>query len=355
MSAVRISVAACAVRGMSGASALIHPFRARKSVHSRPALVARRRSLVPDQVGRVGLFSNAREAASGREPPLLLLHGIHPGANAHELHPLFEAFREERRVYAPDLPGFGSSERAARDYTPELYVRAIESLIEHAAQNAGRPIDVVALGLTCEYVAQAVAHSPERVRSLVMISPTGFAVKREQGLFERAARRGKSLWPIALAERLGVSPVLFRLLVSKPALRIALRRDTRAPLSKELLRQRFTTTHQPGAEHAVLALLTGALVPPGNPQSVYTRVHCPTLILHANGARPGFGSLESFVKWREHLAAEQIEDASLQHAAGAAEIEGRLRAFWLRLPDHDVEHARPYGSAATPESAATSS
>jgi pimeloyl-ACP methyl ester carboxylesterase len=358
MSAERISVPPHLTKETSSASALVPTWRRRhrERAHMRSKIVASRRSLVPDEVGRVGLFSNAREAAGGREPPLLLLHGIHPSASAHELRLLFDAFREERRVYAPDLPGFGSSERTARAYTPELYVRAIESLIEHAARRAGRAVDVVAIGLTCEYAAQAVVDLPERVRSLVLISPSGFAVKHEQGAFERASRRGKSLWPVALLRRLGASPLLYRLLVSKPALRVALRRTTSAPVAAEVLRQRYATTHQAGAEHAVLALLAGALMPPGNPQSVYTRVHCPALVLHAGDARPGFGSLASFVKWREHFSAEQVADTSLLHAASAEAIERKLRAFWLEVRAQDSERELAVGSgAALPEIAIASS
>jgi pimeloyl-ACP methyl ester carboxylesterase len=336
MSAERISVPPHRMRGMcGGASAPIQHEHSRQQ--ARSAIVGRRLSLVPEEVGRLGLFSNAREPAGGLQPPLLLLHGIHPSASAHELRLLFESFRDERRVYAPDLPGFGSSERVARDYTPELYVRAIESLIDHAARSAGRAIDVVAIGLTCEYAAQAVVHRPEQVRSLVLLSPTGFAVKREQGSFERASRRGKSLWPLSLIERVGGGPLLFRVLVSKPALRLALRRTTRARVPQALLQQRYASAHQPGAEHAVRAMLVGGLVPQGNPQSIYTRVHCPTLVVRPRGAKTGFGSLDTFVKWREHFAVAQVDDASLLHAASAKEVEDELRTFWLGVPDEQPE------------------
>lgn len=333
MTAERSTVAPHPTKRTGSAGARIPAWRRREREQTpvRSGIVARRRSLVPDQVGRVALFSNTLQAAGGREPPLLLLHGIHPSASAHELRLLFDAFREERPIYAPDLPGFGGSEREAREYTPELYVRAVESLIEHAARRAGRAVDVVAIGLTCEYAAQAVVHLPEQVRSLVLISPTGFAVKREQGLFERASRRGKSLWPVSLLERVGAAPLLYRLLVSKPALRLALGRNTPPRDTAEVVGQRYATTHLPGAEHAVLALLSGALVPPGNPQSVYTRVHCPVLVVHAGDARRGFGSLASFVKWREHFSTASVADASLLNAASAAEMERKLREFWLEV------------------------
>lgn len=341
MRAERLSVAPCLTRGMN-ASALMG-LRAREAPPAR-GLAARRRSLVPDEVGRIALFSNARQAAAGREPPLLLLHGIHPSASAQDLRLVFDAFRDERRVFAPDLPGFGGSERSAREYTPELYVRAIESVIEHAAHDS-RAVDVVAFGLTCEYAAQAAVHLPELVRSLALISPTGFAVKRQQGTWERAARHGRSPWLLALTERLGLSPLLFRLLISRPALRCGLRRATSAPVSRQVLHERYAMSHQPGAQHAVLALLSGSLVPRGNPQSIYTRVHRPTLILHEAAARPGFGSLELFVKWHEYFSAECVDDASLLHAASAQEVERRLRAFWQRVAARESYLPAPRGDA----------
>ena len=38
--------------------------------------------------------------------PLLLLHSINASASAYEVKPLFEHYRQQRPVYAPDLPGF---------------------------------------------------------------------------------------------------------------------------------------------------------------------------------------------------------------------------------------------------------
>ena len=56
--------------------------------------------------------------------PLLLLHSMNAAPSSMEMKPLFEHYRQQRPVYAPDLPGFGQSERADRSYSPEFYPRS---------------------------------------------------------------------------------------------------------------------------------------------------------------------------------------------------------------------------------------
>jgi pimeloyl-ACP methyl ester carboxylesterase len=330
MSAERISMTPCFPRFA----------RSRDITYLRPGIPARRSSLESDNVGRLAYYTNACASGALRNRPLVLLHGIHAGASAHELRLLFEAFRHERPVYAPDLPGFGSSQRGPRDFTPELYIQAIEGLVRRAAgENQG--LDVVAVGLSCEYAAQAAVHLPGLVRSLTLISPTGFAVKREQGWFERASRRGKSLLPVSLLTKLGISPLLYRASVSKSSLKYTLRREASGPVAEEEVRYRYATSHQPGAEHAVLALWAGELIPSGNPQSVYTRVHCPTLILHGRNEQSGFGSLACFVKWHEYFSAQQMDGTSVVHEPSAQDIERALRAFWTRVLELESQDSPP--------------
>jgi len=134
-----------------------------------PALAASRHDLVTAD-GTLSYYADLK--ASGR--PLVLLHGVHAAASAYEMRPLFEAFRGKRKIYALDLPGFGFSDRGARTYTPETYVRAIEHLLRHAASR--EPADVIALSLTSEYVAKVAIEMPELIRSLTFISPTGQSI-----------------------------------------------------------------------------------------------------------------------------------------------------------------------------------
>ncbi|MGD2113995.1 MAG: hypothetical protein PVG07_03015, partial [Acidobacteriota bacterium] len=56
---------------------------------------------------RVVWYIAGRESAS----PVVLIHGIHATASAHEMEGLFQRLSADHRVYAYDLLGFGASER----------------------------------------------------------------------------------------------------------------------------------------------------------------------------------------------------------------------------------------------------
>ena len=76
----------------------------------------------------------------------MLIHSINAAASAYELRPLFMEYRGRRPLYAPDLPGFGFSERGDREYSPALYVAAITDLLRSQVREMG-PVDLVALSL----------------------------------------------------------------------------------------------------------------------------------------------------------------------------------------------------------------
>ena len=90
----------------------------------QPALAGERRQL---QAGRLGLISWYHDApASGASStPLLLIHSINAAASAYEMKPLYDRYRQQRPVFAPDLPGYGFSERSRRCYDPRLMTDAI--------------------------------------------------------------------------------------------------------------------------------------------------------------------------------------------------------------------------------------
>src|SRR5689334_21022596 len=75
--------------------------------------------------GQVAVY----EAGDPANPPLVVLHGHNAAASAAEMRRPFERLSERYHVYAPDLLGYGLSDRPNIEYTPELYVEFIEDLI----------------------------------------------------------------------------------------------------------------------------------------------------------------------------------------------------------------------------------
>ena len=61
--------------------------------------------------------------------PLVLLHSINAAPSAMEMKPLFEHYRSRRPVYAPDLPGYGRSERNDIPYSPEMYADVLREFL----------------------------------------------------------------------------------------------------------------------------------------------------------------------------------------------------------------------------------
>jgi pimeloyl-ACP methyl ester carboxylesterase len=262
--------------------------------------MAPKSELTLDRFGGVTYYTNAQQGAATCERPLLLLHGMHMRARAHELTHLFDAFRMRRQVYAPDLPGFGASDGGQGPYGAELYVDAIKQLIELCAADALAPVDVVAVGLTCEHAARAVAARPDMVHSFAMIAPTGFANGRQESVLERMARAGTFL-PMSVLERLGLTHVL---------------------------------------SAGFASVLTGSAFSKDGPQAAYTRVHCPTLVLHARDRRASYGSLARFVRWREHYRETELDSLDLANRAVVEQIEAALSRLFAPIAQQEEAERR---------------
>ncbi len=191
--------------------------------------------------------------------PLLLIHSINAAGNAYEVKPLFDHYARHRPVYALELPGFGFSDRRDRIYTPRLMTDAIIATVEEIRRRHGHfAIDVLALSLSCEFLARAAVEHPTQFRSLALVSPTGFESTLErQGAFEETY--GKPAMRDVLSFPLW-GRGLFDLLVSRASMRFFLRKTWGSRrIDEGLLDYDYACAHQPGAEHAVFSFASGFL------------------------------------------------------------------------------------------------
>lgn len=281
-----------------------------------PALPGRRTTL-RTRAGRVGLY--AADARAGR--PLLLIHSINAAANAYEVRPLYERYRGSRPVYALELPGFGSSERADRIYTPRLMADAIlDAAAEISARHGGVPVDAIALSLSCAYLARAALDRPELFATLGLISPTGFDARLSgHGPLDR--HRGKE-W----ARQLTAFPLwgrpLFDALVSAPSMRFFLEKTWGSrDIDEGLLAYDQLSAHQPGAEHAPFSFISGYLFPDDTTR-VYEALTLPVFMVH--------GARGDFVDYRH-----------------VGEVVGRPNWTVLRLPTGAFPHFERPGAVTT--------
>lgn len=247
-------------------------------------------SLPPSVTGERFEFSGAGTGrlsayVAGKGEPLLLVHSINAAASAAEMRPLHEHYRATRRVFSLELPGYGFAERSDRAYTPRLMTDAIHAMTEEIRRRCDdRPLDAVALSLSCEFLARAAVESPATFRSLALVSPTGFDDGRE-----RRGAAGTTLarpWLYGVLRGPGWGGALFRGLTRPGVIRYFLRRTWGADAIDEgLYEYSVITTRQPGAEYAPLCFLGGGLFS-ADIHSVYDRLELPVWVSH--GVRGDF-------------------------------------------------------------------
>jgi pimeloyl-ACP methyl ester carboxylesterase len=224
------------------------------------------------RAGRIAYY------AGGTGRPLLLLHSINAAASAYEVKPIFDHFAARRTVIAPDLPGFGFSDRSDRVYDVRLYVDAVHDLLDVVARDHGEaPIDVIAVSLASEFAARAATERPERFRSLTLVTPTGFMRGSDRvapGTREIPGLHRAVSFPLW-------GQALFDGLVSRASVRYFLQRTYGSKaIDEDLFEYCWQTAHRPGARFAPLAFLSGRLFS-RDIRAVYERLRLPVWVPHA--------------------------------------------------------------------------
>lgn len=286
-----------------------------------PALPAAPQTYDSPTAGRIACYVDRR----GTGVPLVLVHSINAGASAYEMRPLFLAYQGRRPLYAPDLPGFGLAERGDRDYTPELYAAALRDLLAQI----GTPADVVALSLSSEFAARVARDHPELIRSLVLISPTGFNRVRSANRVQATAERGRSaqvrrvlLWPVW-------SQAIYDLLASRASIRYFLRQSFVGAVDARLVEYAYRTTHQPDARFAPFSFLSGRLFTPDAVTTLYRQVRQPALVLYDRDAFVRFDRLPELLAARPNWQALRIVPTrGLPHWEQTEAVVAALDRFW---------------------------
>ncbi len=245
---------------------------------------------------------SCRIAGSG--PPLLLLHSVGNTSSMAEMIPLFEAMLTRRTVVALDLPGFGASERSDRDYTPRLMTDALHMTAAFLRMQCKlpprHPLDAVAYGMSCEFLARAAVEDPVRWGRLALISPTGLngPKPREQAWVKRVRN--------ALVQRLLKTKLWGRALYSGLTSPLVVRRELQSTfgstyIDDELFDNALASTRDPGARFAPFRALTGQMVS-RDIVRVYQSVRQPVWVSHGRrGIAAAFQhnpKLQSRSNWR---------------------------------------------------------
>jgi pimeloyl-ACP methyl ester carboxylesterase len=277
-----------------------------KIVPMTPALEARRLRTN----GRSGPLSYY---VGGDGPPLLLLHSINAAASAHEVAPLFLHAAKTRRVYAPDLPGFGYSDRSDRRYGIGLYCDAVRDMLAVIATDSGStPLDALALSLSAEFLARVATEAPTAFRTLTLVTPTGFS--RGANMYRAAPGSNRELPGIYMATTIPLwRESLYAGLVSRRSIRYFLERTFGSKnVPDALVEYSWITSHQPGASNAPFAFLSGRLFS-RDIRNVYERLALPIWLPH--GTRGDFKDFSeaSWTRTRRNWTVQAYATGAMIH------------------------------------------
>lgn len=175
---------------------------------------------------------------------LVLLHGVNAAGSSHEFREVARALAEDYHVVAPDLPGFGGSDRPPLLYSGSLYVAFVRDFLADASDD---PV-VVASSLSGAYVAEAA--TDVSVRELVLVCPTASTIP------------GRRTWLRSLVRSPVVGEALYNALTSKSSIRRFLADHGFAreeSITDEWVDYDWQTAHQPGARYAPASFIAGFL------------------------------------------------------------------------------------------------
>lgn len=200
--------------------------------------------------GRI-VYKTAGEDRDG--VPIVLVHSIGAGISSFMWRKNFDALAKDFRIYAPDLLGFGFSDKPAGvSYSAELYVDLLADFISDVA---GAPANVIAASLSAAYCVRVADEYPELVNSLVLVSPTG-----TDNLRTRPGMAGAAFYGLMNSPVLGTS--FYNVVASERSIgdyaRDQLFYDRRR-VTDRLIAHHYATSHLPGAQYAIAAFLSGYL------------------------------------------------------------------------------------------------
>ncbi|PQA87382.1 alpha/beta fold hydrolase [Hyphococcus luteus] len=223
-----------------------------------------------------GVKTNYHDLGEGR--PVILIHGSGPGVTAWANWRLnLPALSESMRAIAPDMLGFGYTERPADGvYTME---RWRGHLMDFADALDLREFDIIGNSFGGALALSMAVHHPDRIRRMVLMGAAGLEFELTEAL--------DKVW--------GYEP-------SVEAMRkmLDIFAYDNSLVSDELAEMRYRASIQPGFHEAFSAMFPAPrqqhITALATPEDEIAKIACPTLILHGREDRvlPMSNSLRLF-------------------------------------------------------------
>jgi len=185
----------------------------------QPAVVHVRRSYAESRYGQIHLWT-AYPSGGGFDErvPVVCLH--HAGGSGRLFAAMLREVGHDRSIYAPDLPGHGSSDAPGSKASVADLAGAIGDFVDSLRLRA---VDLFGYQLGAQIAAELAIARPQHVRRVMLWGPPCYSPQERASLLQAAStpgtrddgsdvveewqrmlqRRGASAPPAALAEELG--------------------------------------------------------------------------------------------------------------------------------------------------------
>ena len=258
-------------------------------------------------------------------PPLVFLHSLGGGSSAFEWSKVYPAFAHRYHIIAPDLVGWGRSAHPPHDYCTEDYLDILTALLEQTCET---PPTVVATSLTAGLMLRLATQRPDLVRSLFLVSPSGysdFGQDYQQGLAAQLASTpilDRFIYAVGAANEIAIRSFLEQFLFAE-----------RSRITDEMVAAYLASAAQPNAEYAALSSLKGAIC--FDLSRYVGQLETPTLMVWGEAAR--FSQLavgKRLAALNSHAVIDlvEIENAGiLPHLELPGVIAGILQRWLLQI------------------------
>jgi pimeloyl-ACP methyl ester carboxylesterase len=267
-----------------------------------------------------GMDVSYAELGDPEDPDLVLFHGVSAAASNREFEGIASGLAEEYHVLAPDLPGFGRSDRPPLVYSGSLYEGFVTDFLRDMTDE---PI-VLASSLSGSYAASAATDAD--VTRLVLICPTDSTMP------------GRRVWLRTLMRSPLVGTAVHNLVTTKPAIRYFTADHgflDEENIDDEYVEYRWQTAHQRGARFAPASFISGFLDPDIDLKETLAGVDAPTTLVW--GRESELSPLDDGRALAEHIDARLVvvDYAKLQPHVEHPDAVLSLLADDLSVAEHE--------------------
>lgn len=165
---------------------MVHAKNRNRLPLASPAVVQMRRSYAECRFGQLHVWT-AYPSGGGfdERTPILCLH--HSGGSGRLFGPMLRELGTDRSIYAPDLPGHGTSDPAADRVTVTDLAAAVGDFIDGLRL---RTVDLFGYQLGALVATEMAIARPAQIRRVMLWGVAGFSAPAHAGPYPRAAVLG---------------------------------------------------------------------------------------------------------------------------------------------------------------------